>query len=578
MPWPHPRRADLPRVAGWMAALAVVLALANIPIDSDDLFINIRGGELIWQTGRIVRNDPFSYTMSDRLWINHEWLVTVIVYLVHRFGGFPALRIYQMLLLLVTFGLVIAACERARPGNPLIPAAVAFAAYTASDRFTVRPHLYNMLFTAVLMIFLVHLRRDEDPRRARRLLPLLAVLWVNFHSGALLLPVVLGVVAAGDTVARKLPILPRGWQRRSAAHSRKLAATGLLCLAGLLLNPFTYHAILYPLQQAGWEIYRRHVHEWKPLLAFRGYPFFHAYIALVGVFVLAALRRRRELDPVPCLVFVLYAWMTWRSVRFIALTAIAWPPLLFLLAPPPKESRSFPVRARLLQGSVAAVVALAALRIATHGYSITTVPRRPGAGLLQGIYPFAALDFLDRVGIAEPMLNEYDLGSLIIYHAYPRRKVFIDGRHQLYPVSFFQEYLSINDSPRRMQEVADRYGVNYFIMRLRPLPFPRRPMIYDFLSRSPQWRLVFWNDCCLIYLRDTEQNRRIIEENECRYFDPIYPESMTIAQSVRTHPEEMRAELLRILYHDPACTIARKLLRKYFPDSLPEPSASPSGP
>jgi hypothetical protein len=45
-----------------------------------DLWGHVRFGQDLWQPGRIVREDIYSYLTGDQLWINHEWLSEVIFY------------------------------------------------------------------------------------------------------------------------------------------------------------------------------------------------------------------------------------------------------------------------------------------------------------------------------------------------------------------------------------------------------------------------------------------------------------------------------------------------------------------
>jgi len=546
-------------VVGGVVALAALLGFAIIPIDSDDLFINIRGGELIWNTGKIASNDPFSYTMSDRLWVNHEWIATVAVYLIHARYGFDGLRVYQMLLIGLVFLILIAAAESARPGHPLIPLAAVLAAYAAADRYTVRAHLYQFLFTALLMFVLVQLLNKRFGWRWA--LPPLTVLWVNFHSGAVLLPAIMALVLFSQFVQRKLAA---SWPVECAWRQREWRAVGVmsvLTVPALLLNPFTYHSVLYPFQQMGWDIYRHHVYEWMPIWNFRNLPMFWVFLALLALFVAAALANRTSVNFTAVIVMAAYTWLAWRSVRFIDLFAVAWLPLFFIVLPRRRLGQSWSRAVRL---AVLAAVAVAGLWIWTQGYRISNVPRRPGTGLLAGAYPFAAFDFLDKVGVGGPMFNEYDLGSYIAYHCYPRRKVFIDGRHQLYPIEFYKKYLSVNHSDAQLRAVVDEYSINYFIMRNRP-PTPRPQQVYRTLSTSLDWRLVFWNDQCLIYLRNTDANRQIIDEQECVYYDPVYPDEFSILRNLPLKSAAVKEELLRILRFDPGCVRAQQLVRTYFP-------------
>jgi hypothetical protein len=52
-----------------------------------DLWGHVRFRQDLWQTGRIVREDVYSYLTGDQLWINHEWLSEAIFYFAFATAG-----------------------------------------------------------------------------------------------------------------------------------------------------------------------------------------------------------------------------------------------------------------------------------------------------------------------------------------------------------------------------------------------------------------------------------------------------------------------------------------------------------
>ena len=60
-----------------------------------DLWGHIRFGEDLWRTGRVVREDVYSYLSGDQVWINHEWLAEVIFYSVFANTGATGLIIFK---------------------------------------------------------------------------------------------------------------------------------------------------------------------------------------------------------------------------------------------------------------------------------------------------------------------------------------------------------------------------------------------------------------------------------------------------------------------------------------------------
>jgi hypothetical protein len=65
---------------------------------------HLRQGQLILSQG-IPTKDPYSYTMPDYPYIDHEWLVNVLIYLIH--SNFGMISLSAVFGLIATLSLVI---------------------------------------------------------------------------------------------------------------------------------------------------------------------------------------------------------------------------------------------------------------------------------------------------------------------------------------------------------------------------------------------------------------------------------------------------------------------------------------
>ncbi|MFH0945791.1 MAG: hypothetical protein V2A76_11385, partial [Planctomycetota bacterium] len=61
-----------------------------------DLFGRVAVGRLIEARGGVPEQDPFAYTRTKPVWIDHEWLSGVVFYRVARFGGDSALFLFKL--------------------------------------------------------------------------------------------------------------------------------------------------------------------------------------------------------------------------------------------------------------------------------------------------------------------------------------------------------------------------------------------------------------------------------------------------------------------------------------------------
>ena len=80
----------------WALALGVhVLAFVSVSfgIRNSDVWMHLATGRLISNGEYAFGVDPFSFTTTDRYWVNHTWLFDWGIYQVHRMAGGPGLAL-----------------------------------------------------------------------------------------------------------------------------------------------------------------------------------------------------------------------------------------------------------------------------------------------------------------------------------------------------------------------------------------------------------------------------------------------------------------------------------------------------
>src|SRR5512141_1587006 len=81
----------------WAALLYLLFRTGADP----DLWGHVRFGQDLWQSGRLILTDPYSYVTAGQPWINHEWLSEVLFYLSYAVGGDVGLIALRVSMLLV---------------------------------------------------------------------------------------------------------------------------------------------------------------------------------------------------------------------------------------------------------------------------------------------------------------------------------------------------------------------------------------------------------------------------------------------------------------------------------------------
>jgi len=452
-------------------ALFVVLILA-LPLADPDYFWHLKTGEYIVTQRALPAGDVFSFTHAGQPWVLHEWLFEVLLFGAFANAGSFGVKLLTALLAMATLGVVFVLTRRLGQSAPLAVALVVCGAFVLAGGWTPRPQLVTYLLFAVFLSILLHAKYD-GARRALYALPLLMVLWVNFHGGY-----VIGIALTGLFTGAEWLTYWFG-ATRTPAQRRRLVELTLIALATLLaslVNPEFVGHWLYPFQVLGMEA-NRAIQEWQS-------PNFHAigpklYLLLCAVFVLAQIYATRKADLTELLIPVFFLFNGFISVRHIPLAALTLIPFIALV---------------LARGTTAACAARwQGSRLGRAYASATGGGKQLGQGAegilnwivlfvivgMLALYepllranaekqaaalPAGAADYVIAHRIGGNMFNGYGDGGYLIYRLAPARKVVIDGRADMYGDKFFQDYQDIYFGTADWKAKFDRLAIDFAIL------------------------------------------------------------------------------------------------------------------
>ena len=260
------------------------------------------------------------------------------------------------------------------------------------------------------------------------------VVWVNSHGGFAAGYAILGTLLFGAIV--EAIVVDR---RRATATVLGLAAVGLVCLAGLLANPYGSGLVAWMAKSLGSP--RPEITEWAaPKMSD---PVFWPFVTLAVVNLVAWTFTDRRRNWAQVALLLLVAWqssMHLRHMAFFALLSGFWTPVHL-------QSVVSRVRARAASGLPvtrispvmkwgAASILGAAMSIQAFGLAdrLTKLP------VLRREYPVDAFDFLSLHGINGRMVVSFNWAQYAL-HAFPESTVSFDGRFRTcYP----QEVVDMN--------------------------------------------------------------------------------------------------------------------------------------
>lgn len=483
-----------------LLALALFTMAVRETLDPD-MWWHLRTGEAILQGG-IPRQDIFSFTVPEYAWTTHEWLSQVFMWGVYRIGGFPGLILVFAGLTAVSYLLVY----RASAGRPYLAGfVILLAAFAAAIIWGVRPQIFNTFFIALFIFLIERWRSGELSRRALWWLPLLTLLWANFHSGYLLGVVYLAVYTFGEAAETFIgrnedetfaPSAP--WRLKNLPWSEIKLLGGITAVSFLAaaLNPNGPELWIYPFLTLGSHAMQTYIVEWHS-------PDFHQrifwpFLALGALGVLGWAFSPRRLRASDLLLFGGTAFAGFVSARNIPLFAIIAPPIvcralldsllyhkprLTALVNPPADLSPTKKQTSLH------LMALALAALAAFVYMADIVAGNEEA--VAEVYPVTAVAYLQESGLAEKQgFNAYNWGGYLIWHGIP---VYIDGRADVYGDDFMLFYLQAYKASATWEEPLTAYPLDYILMELgQPLN--------SLLTLSPDWHEVYRDELSQIFV------------------------------------------------------------------------------
>lgn len=275
MPAAFTPRLVPPTLAALWTFLALslpVLAALVAPISVVDLAYGVRAGELMLETGEILRVDPFTFTAGGDPWLDQQWGAQIAFAVVHGLGGWEALAFLRALLVALLGGAILATWRLASLG-PRTAALLAIGLFLlAAPGFALRPQLVGLVLLATAGLLVVG--RHERPR-ALAFVPLLALVAANSHGTFVVLPFVALAAAVDDALGG----------RHTAAV--RVAIAGAISLGATLVTPWGVEAWGYAAEVASSPAVRELAAEWQPPdpLGVPGLPFLAAVglVAVLGV-------------------------------------------------------------------------------------------------------------------------------------------------------------------------------------------------------------------------------------------------------------------------------------------------------
>lgn len=480
-----------------------------INLATADLGRHITNGRLLlndWgkYSSKVLQTNFYSYTQSDFRFVNHHWGTGVVFYLVHKWWSWTGVHLLFIGISLMALAVYWDVARRL--SNVVIASIVLLPLVPLiGSRVEVRPEAFSYLFFGLFLWLLLAWREKWCRPWVLWWLPVLGLVWVNLHVffWAGLLLVGLFIVDAG---------LRAWWQKGSWTNVRYLLKVFAVLMLALMVNPFGWKILLYPLSVFGH--YGYDIVENKSILFLENWgqvnPNFLLIKLLTMFFIIGLVWQAlwRKIDMALALVAGVTLGVGWLAIRNFPLTGLgflSWGAGLMGHIP---WRRLAPDQFR---GWLMVTLLFLVVGAGTYFYYFDEVAMqktRLSLGLLPNIN--AAADFMRANKTNEPIFNNYDIGGYLIYNFAPDQQVFVDNRPEAYSVDFFQEvYKPMQGDEKVWQQELGKYQFQTIVFYRHDLTEWAQKFLIARVQDT-EWVPVFVDYANIIFVRDRPENKGII--------------------------------------------------------------------
>lgn len=471
-------------IYGLVLFLAMVFFSGPKMLADADTYWHIKVGQTILESGHILTKDIFSHTAYGTQWIAHEWLTEICMAWLADHFGLAGLAIVGFLLVALTFNLLFQ-INRELSNDWAALASLAIAGPLAYSHLLARPHIVSWLFGVMTLYLLL--------RGGRWLwgLPLLTLIWANFHGSVLLCVIFQGIFWLGALLDQWPGRSRTAWDRW---WSESRARFYLLALSILLigLNPFGYQLLWFPFHVSA-EIFVRNINEWMPPNL---QSMWHLRVWIILLLLFAA-RYWRQTRWAWRLLIVLLLFQALGHIRYVSIAAIYLSPWMAMvlkdlftnvklpIKPPTHPSQELALSP--ITGPVLTVLACALLLWGIHVNPDLLQNQDSQRFPMPEAYSQEVVDFLKGGYPHGNLLNEYSWGGYLIYALDNPPKVFIDGRADMYGEHIFRNYITMKNIELEMEFLMKQYKIGWVL-------FPSDHILIRYLLQTDDWQVLFKND------------------------------------------------------------------------------------
>jgi hypothetical protein len=113
-------------------------------------------------------------------------------------------------------------------------------------------------------------------------------------------------------------------------------------------------------------------------------------------------------------------------------------------------------------------------------------------------FPKKAVDFLITHPEKGNLFNKYCWGGYLIWRG---RKVFIDGRLDVYGEEFMREYIQVEKGKKNWKKILEKYKIKVIL-------WPRGGFLPTLLKESSEWQIIYEDEIAIIFQKNLTKGKK----------------------------------------------------------------------
>lgn len=444
--------------------LFVILIVYNGKLSGNDFWWHIKVGEWICTNKALPYEDIFSwYGMENNIsWCSQEWLSDVIFYLIFKFFGEVGIYFLCVLLACLLLALIIIHNYKYIKNRILFSlfflcmAAVCFPCFMYG-----RPQIFSGILLYLEIKILYSFYKNPNAKTIFWV-PIIAVFWSNLHGGTSVLSYLICLFFLISTI--------RPFMGNRVVNPRKkkkyliiLSIVFILSGLAIFVNPYGGYVFFYPYENINDGYMQAMISEWvSPDIKIIGQLIIY-FLPFLFSFLFMALGKKKILL-IDLILFLLFIYMFFRSIRFAFLAYIVFSSFVFKYYP------KIQIKIKKFGASLTFIFILC-----LSAYSVfSVIPKASSNQIIKNVLDTSYTELIKTDNVSR-IFNDYNYGETLIYN---NIEVFVDAREDLYAKNILNDavdllFLMNTDDSNDIfdpEKIIDKYQFDAIIIQSdRPL-------------------------------------------------------------------------------------------------------------